>query len=336
MKENQISTWTILKFFLIGISLWVLYLIRDILVLFFIVLVIVSFLSPLVDKLAKSIPRILAVTIVYLVILGILTGAGFIIVPPLVFQIRSLALDLPDLIYRFTPTYEAIRNFVSSSQQILSQVSAYLSKFSGGLYNTTVGFLNGVFATVTVLVLTFYLLLEKNHALESIKAFLPLDRKEVILKTLRKISWKMGGWMRGQIILMIIVWILYLIVLSILNVPYALALAVFAGILEIIPYIGPIVGAAPAVLIGFLISPLTGLILLIWFVVVQQLESHFLVPKIMQKTVGLSPIVIILALLVGGKLFGIPGVVLAVPAAAALSVLFQEWPHLRSISSRNR
>lgn len=332
MKDNQISIspWTILQFFLIGISLWVLYLILDIVVLFFIVLVIVAFLSPLVDRLDKFLPRILAVAIVYLVILGILAGAGFIILPPLIIQIRSLSRDLPDLIYRFAPTYETIRTFVSSSQQSLAQVSASLSQISTNLYTTTVGFLNGIFATITVLVLTFYLLLEKEAAISSLKAFLPLDRKEQIVEAVRKISWKMGGWLRGQIILMIIIGILYLIVLKVLGVPYALALAVFAGLLEIIPYIGPILGAAPAVLIGFLISPLTGVILLIWFIVVQQLESHFLVPKVMQKTVGLSPVVIILALLIGGKLFGILGAVLGVPAAAAISVLIQEWPNLRN------
>ena len=148
----------------------------------------------------------------------------------------------------------------------------------------------------------------------------------------KKLATKMGGWLRGQGILMLVIGILDGIVLVVAGVPYALTLAIWGAVTEIIPYIGPPLGAIPAVIIAFVDSPIKGLIVLIAYIVIQQIEAQFLAPKVLGKAVGLSPIIIIFALLIGAKLGGIIGMLLSVPAAAALSVIIQEWPTIRSVT----
>ena len=156
-------------------------------------------------------------------------------------------------------------------------------------------------------------------------------QQDKIFEVMNKIGFKMGGWLRSQFILMIIVGVADGIILMILGVPYALTLAVWGGLTEVIPYIGPWLGLIPAFIVAFTISPLKGLLIFIAYIIIQQLESQFLVPKIMGKAVGLSPVIIILAILIGAKLMGILGVLIAVPAAAAISVIIQEWPEIKKL-----
>jgi predicted PurR-regulated permease PerM len=109
-----------------------------------------------------------------------------------------------------------------------------------------------------------------------------------------------------------------------LKVPYALVLAIFGGVLEIIPYLGPIISAIPAIILGFFVSPLTGLLVLVFYILIQQLENHVMVPQIMKKAVGLNPIVVILVLLIGAKIGGTMGAILSIPVATVINVFLQD------------
>ncbi|MBM2820902.1 MAG: hypothetical protein HW405_662 [Candidatus Berkelbacteria bacterium] len=327
----DISTTTILKIILAVLAVWFLFTIRDILVLLFFVLVIVAALGPLVDKMAKHIPRILAVIILSIIFLGILVAIGFLLIPPIIEQLSQLAINLPIITSKLGPIYQAIQQSIGNYQEGLFNLSSQLGKFSTGIYSTTIGFISGVVAFLTILVLAFYMLLEQ----ESIKHFLhqtiPGASKEKIFEIVKKIGQKMGNWLRGQFILMLAIGVLDGVALVALGVPYALTLAVWGGLTEVIPYIGPWLGLIPALLIALTISPLKALLVLIIYLVIQQLESQFLAPKILGKAVGLSPVIIILALLVGAKLDGILGMIIAVPVAAAISVIIQEWTEIKSM-----
>lgn len=327
----EISTATILKVIGIILGIWLLYAIREVVVIFFIVLVIVAAFGPLVDRMSKYIPRVLALIILTLIFFGFLTVIGFLIVPPVVEQLQQLAINAPLYIERFGPLYQNLQNYVLRYQETLLNFTPNFGKLTGGIYSTTIGFISGLVAVVTILVLSFYMLLEQ----ESIKGFLhqtiPMEHKEKIFDVFRKIGNKMGSWLRGQFSLMLLIGILDGIVLAILGVPYALTLAVWGGLTEVIPYIGPWLGMIPAVVIAFTISPIKGLLVLLAYIAVQQLEAQFFAPKIMGKAVGLSPVIIILSLLAGAKLMGILGVIIAVPVAAALAVIAQEWPNLKKM-----
>jgi len=331
----DISMAAIVKIILAILAVWLIFQIRDIVVLFFIVLVIVAALGPLVDRMAKIMPRFLAVLIISIIFIGILVAIGFLIVPPLVNQIQELAINLPLYIDRLSPFYNSLKESVTISQQSLFNFSSQLGGLTTGLYSTTVSFITGIVAVLTILVLSFYMLLEQ----ESIKNFFnqtfPSAHRERALEVIRKIGTKMGSWLRSQAVLMVIIGILDGIVLISLGMPYALTLAVWGGLVEVIPYVGPWLGLLPAAIIAFTISPIKALILVIAYIVIQQLEGQFLVPKIMGRAVGLSPVIIILALLIGAKLEGILGILIAVPVAAALSVIVQEWTELKKIWTEN-
>ena len=139
------------------------------------------------------------------------------------------------------------------------------------------------------------------------------DEKDKIKSLLVRIENKLGAWLRGQLVLMLIIGVATYLGLILLGVDYALALAVIAGLLEIVPILGPIISAVPALIMGFVISPVTGFAVIGLYLLIQQLESNLIVPKVMQKAVGFNPLVTIIALMVGGQLMGIVGAILAVP-----------------------
>jgi len=326
----DISWVSILKVITALLAVWLVWSVQDIIILFFIVLVLVAALSPVVDFWSKKINRALATSLVYLLILACLVLIGFVIIPPVATQVRSLSYDLPYLSKQIFPVFGAWRDVIDFSTQSLTSLASQLQTVSSSIYSTTVGFIGGVVGVFTVLVLTFYLLLEEQGAKNFLYKYLPIQNRETYMEIMQKVGLKMGAWMRGQLFLALVVGVIDFAGLVIIGVPYALTLAVWAGLTEIIPYIGPVLGAIPAIIIALTISPIQGLLVLIFFIVVQQVESNFLVPKIMQKAVGLSPVIIILVLLIGGKLAGILGIILAVPVAATIGVFVQELPKLKN------
>lgn len=331
----DISLKTILKVALVVIGIWFIYTIRDIFILLFFVLIIVAAFAPLINKMSKFIPRILSVIILALVFLGILTAIGFLIIPTLVTQIGQLATNIPAILSHLDPFYKQFNLSVGENNQTfqdtLLKLSSQIGGVTAGIYTTTLGFISGLVAVVTVLVLSFYLLLEKTSIQKFIHDLVPDDQEARIFNVIRKIGLKMGNWLRGQGILMLVIGLADGIVLSILGMPYILILAIWGGLTEVIPYIGPWLGLIPAIIIAFTISPLTALFVLIAYILIQQLEAQFLVPKIMGKAVGLSPVIIIIAILIGAKLAGILGVIIAVPAAGAVSVIIQDWREIKQI-----
>ena len=134
----------------------------------------------------------------------------------------------------------------------------------------------------------------------------------------------MGRWLQGQLLLMLIIFALDYAGLLLRKVPYALTLALLAGLLEIIPYIGPMISAVLALIFGFFISPLVGLLAFAWFAIMQQIEGNIIVPLVMRKAVGLNPVVVIVALLIGAKLAGVVGIIISVPRATVFSEIVND------------
>jgi len=336
--EIKISTTTVLKIIAILIGIYLLWRIFDIILLLLVVAIIFAALSPVVEWLnTKKIPRIISVLIIYLLVIGAIVGASFIIIPPLVNQIKELSENLPQIIERLMPSYYSVKSFyqeqsilVSFIQKPLENFSNQLAQLSINIFSSAKSFFTFLGATLTVVVLTFYLLLEKQAARKMLESILPENNKEKILMIAHKVKSKWGAWLIGQLVVMAIIGILIYLGLVILGIPFALPLAVLAGVLEIIPYLGPVFAAIPAVIIAFFVSPWLSFVVIILFVVMHLLEGYLVVPKIMQKAVGLSPIIIIIAILIGGKLAGILGVLLAVPLTAGLVVFYTEWKNLQN------
>lgn len=334
MKQKlsiDISTASIIRVVLVLLALWFVYVIRDIIAIVFVSLIISAALSPVVDKLNRhKIPRTLSITFIYLLALGALGAIIYFVLPPMIIQIKQLADSLPVYFRLFNNFLSNVNNIGSNliniSQANLQSISNFLGSFVNNIFNTTVGVINGATALIVTFILTLYFLLDENGIKRFFVSLIPIKQKGRIINLANKIGIKLGSWLRGQILLGIAVGLVVYIGLLIIKMPYALTLGILAGLLEIIPIIGPIIAAIPAILIAFTISPTTALIITAFYIFVQELENKLLVPKIMQYTVGLNPITIIIIVLIGAKLMGILGILLAVPVAAIIYVILEEWP----------
>ncbi len=327
----EISLSTIIKTIVAICLVWLLFVIRDVVVLFFLVLVIVAALSPLVDKLSQKIPRSLVVAILGLLVLGVIIGSGFLVIPTLIFEVKQLAINLPIISSKLGPIYHAVQSYLGDYQASLFDLSSQIGNLVSGIFSTTIGFVSGIVAFLMMIVLSFYMLVDKHIINDQFYNLFPFEKREKISNIMGKISVKMGQWLGGHLLLMLIIGALDGITLTILGVPYVLILAIWGGITEIVPYLGRWLGMIPAVIIAFTVSPLTALLVFIAFLVIQQLESTFLAPKVIGNAVGLSPVIIIMSLLIGVKLGGILGVLVAVPVAATISVLIVEWPEIKQL-----
>lgn len=330
-NKIEITSWTVVKVILIILGFYVLYLVRDVLALVFVVLVLVATFSPTVDKWSKRITRPGAVIAILVLLLAIIGLAISMIIPPLVTQTVQLVQNIPDYVNRIS----IVRDNLPQIKDSIKNLSSQAGNLSSGLVTVTTGVFGGLVAVVTGLVMFTYLLLDTKGMKRGLVSFFPSHKHELASSIFNKVANKAGNWLRGQITLGIIIGIIDMIGLLIIGVPYALTLAVVSGLLEIIPTIGPIVAGTLAALLALSVSPVKAIVVIIWYILVQQLENTLLVPKIMQKAVGLSPVVVIIAILVGAKIYGIVGVILSVPITASIMVLIQEWPSVKSLLNQD-
>lgn len=330
-RTIEISTGIIFRTILILLGVWFLYLIRDVIAILFIAVIFTASIEPVVDWLGRmKIPRSLGVLIVYFLLFGIFGTIIYFLIPPFVEQLKSFSDDFPIYIerilgaFRGLENYAKSHNFVFSYNDFIQNIGGNLNQTSTKIFSTTIGVFSGFISVIVILSLTFYMSVKKDGMKIAITSILPEKYHEYSSSLIDRMKLKIGRWMQGQFLLMLIIFVCYFIALYFLKVPYALLLAIFGGVLEIIPYLGPIISAIPAVILGFLISPLTGFMVLGAYIFIQQIENHIVTPQIMKKAIGLNPVVIILVLLVGAKMGGILGAILAVPVATVASVFLKD------------
>lgn len=327
----ELSTWSIVKVVLVLLGFWVLFQIGQVLEILFVVLILVAALGPAVQTLRKwQVPRTVAVTVVTL---ALLLGGGAVlalIIPALVHELQVfIGAQFPALVDRITPYYET----VARGESLLVDLVSQLQKLSGNIASGIITIFGGVISALTVLALTFYFLLEEHPLTQAGVNLWPVRHREQISKSLQRIMNKLGAWLRGQFLLSLIVGGTTAIALSLIGVSSPLAIGVLAGLLEIVPIIGPLVTGVIMVLMA-LISPEAVLLkvslTLGFFIVLQLLEGQILVPNIMKQAIGLSPFLVIVALLIGSQLGGVGGAILAIPVVAILQVIAQDWQKFRN------
>lgn len=339
----DISINTVIKIIAVLLGLWFIFVVRDVIAIMFAAVIVASALSPTIDRMAKhGIPRAITILGVYLLLIAFVGVLVYFILPPAITQLRQLAEQLPNYFSYFQNIISYLREYgiqnhlITGSQADLNNISDFLNNFTTNIFSTTKGFISGFTAILTVFVLNLYLLLDENGIKNFFVALLPLKQKNQLTAVASKIGAGLGAWLRGQLLLGIIVGVLVYIGLVIIGVPYALTLALLAGVLEIIPIIGPILSAIPAILIALSISPTMALIVTGFYILVQELENKLLVPKVMQRTVGLHPVTIIVVLLIGAKIMGVLGILLAVPIASVIYIILKEWSHISTRPTRSK
>lgn len=330
MKDKKItidiSHRTIVFATLFIIGLYFVYLIKDIILLLFIAVLVMTAINPSVTWLQKKrLPRPLGIILIYVFILSTIISAFAAIIPPLVAQLSALIsqLTLPDGIKNLLQNdlnlqdLQIIANQLTSVPKLIGAITSAFSVFV-------------VF--ITLLVMTFYLLMERSKLHKYLTwLFKDHESEKSAEEFVNKIETQIGNWVRGQFLLMVVVGTMTYIGMLLLGVPYALPLAILAGLLEILPNIGPTISAVPAIIVAYLsMSPIMALAVLALYILVQQLENTFIVPLIMNKTVGLNPIVTITLLLTGLRLGGIVGAVLAIPLFLVIKVVVTQWYSLKA------
>ena len=326
IKKVDISTATFLKIIIIFVILGFLFLVKEILALIFLALIFASSIDPWVNWLKKrKIPRTLSILIIYAVFIGVFLTIIILIIPPVAKEIAQLAKLFPDY-------YEKLADFFSKFQKVestsaiqdvqlgLSTISNTLTQAIGSLFTTTAQVFGGIFSLITVLIMAFYFTIEENAIKKFSEAIIPRKHQNYVTDLSSRIQVKLGQWFRGQLTLSLIIFGITFLLLAIFGIKYALILALLAGLFEIIPYFGPWASGLIAVLLTFTQSPTKALIVIFIYLGVQQLENSIIVPKVIGKSVGLNPLIVVIAILVGFKLGGILGALVSVPIAAALSV----------------
>ena len=270
-----------------------------------------SALFPVVNRLTLlKIPKALAILLVYVLIFGLVGTVITLSFTPLIEQTVTLSTTLPEI----------FSNLLKISNVDQSVIQRELGNLSGNLFTVTKSIFDHLITIIFLLVLTFYLLLERQ-GLEKRVSTLFVGQELRVKKLIVEVEEKLGAWFRGQLILSVMISVLCYLGLTILQIPYALPLAIVAGFLEVVPVIGPIISAIPAILLGLTISPVLAAGVAAMYFIIQQMESHVIVPQIMNKAVGLNPLVVILAIAVGGRLLGIGGALLAVPITVVIQVI---------------
>ncbi len=331
MRAEQtisISTGTFVKAVLIILGVWFLWYIREIVAILIVAIMLASIIDPFADWFAhRRIPRGLAVLVVYTILFALTIIMVMTLVPIIVEQSVSLVQNLSvtyvgavDAFVHFQETHHFVDSILSNLQSFQQNINSSASS----LFTTVKGFFGGLAAIAIVLALTFYMVVEEDSMRKYFRTFAPVEYQPYITQLLKKMQAKMGAWLRGQIILGLFVGVGVYVGLTLLGVHYALLLAVIAGLLEIIPYAGPILSLVPAAIIGFAQSPLHGVAVVGLYLLVQQVENHLLVPKVMQSVTGLNPVLSILALLIGVQVGGIAGAILAIPLATMVAVVVED------------
>lgn len=342
MKEKQpimldISIGMIVKIVLVLVAFYAAYLLGDILMVLLTSIVVASAVEPATLWFMRyRFPRTLAVLTVYAATLSVIAGIFYIFFPPIVSDFRQFLTSIPTYLafldawnpWRDVFTYSSVlQNFTPSPGEawnIFGQSTGAISSGGSAIVRTVGGIFGGVFNFILVLVISFYLAVQEKGIENFLKIIIPIKHEKYVINLWNRSQAKIGRWMQGQLLLGLLVGILVFLGLSILGVPHAFTFAILAAIFELIPVFGPILAAIPAVVIAFAESAGLGLTTLGLYVIIQQFENHLIYPVVVRKVVGVPPILVIIALLVGAELADFVGIILSVPLAAVLMELVND------------
>ena len=341
----RVASRTVLFTLAVLIALWLLGQLSSVIVRVVLAIILAAGMKPLVDRLtARELrrqgwwtpPRGLVVLVVYVVMIVLVSSAGGLILQVVVVELQNLVNGVPLYAPRIVAGVNEFLDLIPGGRDLVAdfdiggQLSGVVSQVFGVVgqavfvFQRVIGLLSGLLDVLMILLLALYITTDGPRIARYLRAFLPPDRHEQAARITSRIFVRLGGWVSGQILLCVIIGAVSWVGLTLIGVPYAVVLALIAGIMEAVPNVGPIIAAVPAIIIAALYSPWQALLVAILYLLIQQLENYVIVPRVMSKAVELHPLAVLLALMVGGELMGVLGAVLAVPVTAAISVVVDE------------
>src|SRR4051794_3651158 len=311
------------------LGLYVLWHIHEVIFLLFLGILLATAIEPIVDRLRRGpFSRGTGVLFVYSIIVLILAGALAVVVPTVAAQGDAFVVSIPAKIGALRPYAEQLRphplqalaiDLIDRTGETVSNPTVPVDESSLLQIATTVG--HYLISFLTIFFLAFYWLVERASIKRVVLRLVPPSRARGVNAVWLEVEQKLGGWVRGQMLVMLAMAVITGVGFAIIGLPNPVLLGILAGLAELVPMVGPFLAVAPAVLVALGISPWTALVVLVFAVVAQQIESNFLVPRIMGHTVGVSPLTVLLGILIGAILYGLPGAFLAVPIAGAIQVI---------------
>ncbi len=322
----DITSASILRAILLVLLFVFLYILKDVIIIFLFAIVLASAISPFANWLdQKGFPRVIGVLMLYLAVLGLGVLILSLVIPYVSDDINRLINALPEVIQRVSTSLETAQNsspqyldFLGEIQNILGGLSGWLQQASQSILGLVVSIFGGVLSFFAIIIISFYLSVTRKGIENFLGSVVPEKYEGYVISLWKRAEVKVGKWLQGQLLLGLIVGLMCYIGLSLLGIKYALILSLIIMVLELVPMVGPVLAAIPAVFLAFTQSPSLGFWVIILYVFVQQLENHVLVPLILGRTLNLNPVVVIIALLIGQQLAGIPGMILSVPIATII------------------
>ena len=316
----EISAKTIIFTVFFILFLFVLWTIRDLLISLFLAFIIMSTVKPLISKLQKmGVPRQFSIMSVFLIVIALFIGGSFWIFPPLIYETGMLVRHLPSMLRAINP--QLVEFFD------LNSVFQYAPSITNQVFEILKSFFSNVAFFTTTIFFSIYFTSDEMFLQNILGRIFSQEETLRIVDVVEKTEKRLGSWLLGELLLMMIVGGLTYVGLSLLGVRYALSLSIIAGLLEIVPNIGPILSTVPAFIVAVAQSYFLGLASIALYFIVQQLENQIIVPFVMKKVIGLSPIITLIALIVGGRFFGVFGILLSIPFTLFLETVFHEVTH---------
>lgn len=312
------------------LAFWFLFAVKDMVVMLLAAVIVAAAIEPIADRMAKyRIPRAVTVVVVYLLVILLLIGVGALMADPLVEQTRALAAAVPEVVSRFSGLSTVVPEF--DQQQVIDAVQQGLGQFGNNLANISINIfastrtlINNLVNFLFVFVIALYLVTEQDALKKFARLIVSKKHINRVEKSLDRVHRSLGKWVLAQLTLGVSVGLIVGLGLWVLGVPYALLLGILSALLEFIPVIGPILSAIPGILVALAQSWVLAVVVWVFYVIVGQVEGQVLIPNIMKRAVGLKPLITIIAVLVGARLFGVVGILLAVPVAVVIKVFVED------------
>jgi predicted PurR-regulated permease PerM len=335
----DISTASILRFLLLVVFLVLLYRLAKIVGILLTSVVIASAVEPAAHWLSRyKIPRVLGVLFIYLSTFSLLGLIFYLAAPPLLAELSGFISELPRYleknfepknIFSFIPSLPT--GFSDIFRDSIRVLEEPFTTTAAGFFGAVAAIFGGALSLILIIVISFYLSVQEHGIENFLRIVTPKEYEGYILDLWSRSRRKIGWWLQGQFLLGVLVGVLVFLGLTILGVRYALLLAILSAIFEVIPVFGPVMAAIPAVGIAFIQKPVLGLAVLILYFIVQQFENHLIYPLVVQKTIGIPPLLVVLSLVIGATLAGFFGLFLAVPVATVLVELVNDIARKKEI-----
>lgn len=330
-EHVEVGTRVLLRAALLLAAAYLVYLIRDVVILVLLAVLTAAALVPAITKLRKfGLSRTAAVIISYAVLFAIGAILLAVFLPLFFSEIKQFLENWPEYTKRLDTfmggieTYSQSIGIQFSKDEFSQNIEGNIAQWFSQIFSTTINLFQGFIHFIGYFFLALYLSLEERGIEKFFLLLTPRQYHAQALSIASRMQGKVSQWLFGQMLLMLIAFGIYYIGLTLLGVPYALAIAFFGGFMEILPYVGPVLAAVPAAIIALLASPVLGASVLAFYIVAHQVEAHIVAPQVMKHSAGLNPVALIIAILVGLELGGAIGIILAVPITMMLSVFVDD------------